>query len=153
MVSNKKVTITFGCNGGIGKQSEWWVILRWFAKNLGKVAAFLPILSNHHWSIPGKLSIICDHHYGTGVKLKGGDRDGWVKVGDHIPCSLINQQFLGKRGSQLSSALLLLKNQFVIYSPNLKFLILVFVRRKKWKDSTQVNTNPPWVGSGFSSAT
>ena len=129
LFSNLKVTIRFWCNGRIGKQSEWW-----FAEKV----AFLPILSvfwNHQWSIPGKLSIICDHYFGTGVKLKGRWRWIWT---NHILCSPIllprscwpTSDFWVLRGSQLSSDLFLLKNQFVIYSPNFKLLILVFLRCK-----------------------
>ena len=140
MASGGKVTIRFWCNRGIGKQSKWWVISRWVAKNLEKKVAFLPILSNHHWSIPGKLSIIQMKEARPPLwnwsENERQDRDGWGigKVADHIPRysnpSWSSGDFWVREGPQLSSALLTLKNQFVIYSPNLKLLILVFVRGK-----------------------
>ena len=98
-------------------------------------------------------------HFGTGVKLKGRWR--WSGT-NHILCSPIllprscwpTSDFWVLRGSQLSSDLFLLKNQFVIYSPNFKLLILVFVHCKKQRIvPTQVNTNPSLVGSAFSAET
>ena len=84
------------------------------------------------------------------------DRDGWgiVKVVDHIPrystpsWSTVN--FWVRVGLNYPLlALLTLNNQFVIYSPNLKLLILFFVKAK-WKDSKYLEVNPSWVRSGFS---
>ena len=71
MASNEKVTITFWCNGWIGKQSEWWVISRWFAKRV----ALLPILFNSFQPPLVDSREALNHprppSYGTGVKLKG----------------------------------------------------------------------------------